>query len=301
MNFSIRHVAVSLAACATVLLATTVMAQELTGTLKKVKDDGVMVLGHRDSSMPYSYVAQGNEVVGYSHEFAVKIVEQVKKAVGNPNLTVRLVPINAQNRITLMQNGTIDLECGGTSNTAERRKQVEFSNSLSITQARLLTRKDSGVKEFSDLPNKTVVVTAGTTSERFLRDYIDKTRAPITIVSAKDHAQSFILLQSGRAAAFFMDSDVLAATMARARDSADYVITGTPQTHEAIACMLRRDDPAFKTLVDRTIAGIETSGEAAKMWRKWFDSPIPPNGIQLKLPLPDEIRDLFAKPNDKTL
>ncbi len=301
MNFSIRHTAVSLAVCVTALAATPVNAQELTGTLKKVKDDGVMVLGHRDSSMPYSYVAQGNEVVGYSHEFAMKIVEQVKKAIGNPNLTVRLVPINAQNRITLMQNGTIDLECGGTSNTAERRKQVEFSNSLSITQARLLTRKDSGVKEFSDLANKTVVVTAGTTSERFLREYIDKTRAPITIVSAKDHAQSFILLQSGRAAAFFMDSDVLSATMARARDTADYVITGAPQTHEAIACMLRRDDPAFKALVDRTIAGIETSGEAAKMWQKWFDSPIPPNGIQLKLPLPDEIRDLFAKPNDKTL
>jgi glutamate/aspartate transport system substrate-binding protein len=276
-------------------------AQELTGTLKKIKDDGVIVLGHRDSSVPYSYIAQGNDVVGYSHEFALKIVEQVKKAVGNPNLTVRLLPINAQNRITLMQNGTIDLECGGTSNTAERRKQVEFSNSLSITQARLLTRKDSGVKEWSDLPNKTVVVTAGTTSERFLREYLDKTHAPITMVSAKDHAQSFILLQSGRAAAFFMDADVLAATMARAKDAADFTITGAPQTHEAIACMMRRDDPAFKTLVDRTIAGIETSGEAGKLWQKWFDSPIPPNGINLRLPLPEEIRELFAKPNDKTL
>ena len=185
-------------------LASGTRAQEPTGTLKKIKDDGVIVLGYRDSSVPYSYVAQGNEVVGYSHEFALKIVEQVKKAVGNPNLTVRLVPINAQNRITLMQNGTIDLECGGTSNTADRRKQVEFSDSLSITQARLLTRKESGVKEWSDLPNKTVVVTAGTTSERFLREYLDKTHAPITVVSAKDHAQAFILLQSGRAAAFFM-------------------------------------------------------------------------------------------------
>ncbi len=296
-----KHTLRLVVATAALLFAAGAGAQALTGTLKKIKDDGVMVLGHRDSSMPYSYVAQGNDVVGYSQEFALKIVEQVKKAIGNPNLTVRLLPINAQNRITLMQNGTIDLECGGTSNTADRRKQVEFSNSLSITQARLLTRKDSGVKEWSDLSNKTVVVTAGTTSERFLREYIDKTHAPITIVSAKDHAQAFILLQSGRAAAFFMDSDVLAATMARAKDSTDFTITGAPQTHEAIACMLRRDDPAFKALVDRTIAGIETSGEAAKMWQKWFDSPIPPNGINLKLPLPDEIRELFSKPNDKTL
>lgn len=296
-----KQIARLAAAALVVLVAQGAAAQELTGTLKKIKDDGVIVLGYRDSSVPYSYVAQGNDVVGYSHEFALKIVQQVKKAVGNPNLAVRLVPINAQNRITLMQNGTIDLECGGTSNTAERRKQVEFSDSLSITQARLLTRKDSGVKEWSDLANKTVVVTAGTTSERFLRDYLDKTHAPITIVSAKDHAQAFILLQSGRAAAFFMDSDVLAATMARAKDSADFTITGAPQTHEAIACMLRRDDPTFKTLVDRTIARIETSGEAAQLWKKWFDSPIPPNGINMKLPLPDEIRDLFSRPNDKTL
>ncbi|HEY4068482.1 MAG TPA: transporter substrate-binding domain-containing protein, partial [Burkholderiaceae bacterium] len=209
----------------TTLFAAGAQAQELTGTLKKIKDAGVIVLGHRESSVPYSYIAQGNEVVGYSHEFALKIVEQVKKAINAPNLTVRLLPVNAQNRITLMQNGTIDLECGGTSNTAERRRQVEFSNSLSITQARLLTRKDSGVKEWGDLANKTVVVTAGTTSERFLRDYLDKNKTPITMVSAKDHAQAFILQQSNRAAAFFMDSDVLAATMARAKDSADYVIT----------------------------------------------------------------------------
>ena len=133
-----------------VLLAAGACAQELTGTLKKIKDNGVIVLGHRESSVPYSYIAQGNEVTGFSHTFALRIVDQIKQAVGNPNLTVRLVPINAQNRITLMQNGTIDLECGGTSNTADRRKQVEFSNSLSITQARLLTRKDSGVKEWSD-------------------------------------------------------------------------------------------------------------------------------------------------------
>jgi glutamate/aspartate transport system substrate-binding protein len=297
MKTMTRLAAVALAAC----FAAGAQAQELTGTLKKIKDAGVIVLGHRESSVPYSYIAQGNEVVGYSHEFALKIVDQVKKAIGTPNLTVRLLPINAQNRITLMQNGTIDLECGGTSNTAERRKQVEFSNSLSITQARLLTRKDSGVKEWGDLSNKTVVVTAGTTSERFLRDYLDKNKTPITMVSAKDHAQAFILLQSGRAAAFFMDSDVLAATMARAKDSADYVITGAPQTHEAIACMLRREDPAFKALVDRTIAGVQSSGEAAKMWQKWFDTPIPPNNINLNLPLPAEISELFAKPNDKTL
>ena len=291
----------AVAVTALAALAAGAQAQELTGTLKKVKDSGVIVLGHRESSVPYSYLAQGNEVTGYSHEYALKIVEQVRKAVGNPNLAVRLLPINAQNRITLMQNGTIDLECGGTSNTAERRKQVEFSNSLSITQARLLTRKDSGVKEWADLASKTVVVTAGTTSERFLRDYLDKNKTPIAMVSAKDHAQAFILLQSGRAAAFFMDSDVLAATMARAKDSADYVITGAPQTHEAIACMLRREDPAFKVIVDSTIASVQKSGEAARMWQKWFDTPIPPNNINLNLPLPAEIGELFKQPNDKTL
>jgi glutamate/aspartate transport system substrate-binding protein len=157
------------------------------------------------------------------------------------------------------------------------------------------------VKEWADLSSKTVVVTAGTTSERFLRDYLDKNKTPIAMVSAKDHAQAFILLQSGRAAAFFMDSDVLAATMARAKDSADYVITGAPQTHEAIACMLRREDPAFKVIVDSTIASVQKSGEAARMWQKWFDTPIPPNNINLNLPLPAEIGELFKQPNDKTL
>lgn len=287
------------ALCATAAGAAS--AQELTGTLKKIHDDKLIVLGFRESSIPWSYVdSKTNEVVGYSHEIALRIVEAVKQKLGMPDLQVRKIPITAQNRISLTQNGTIDLECNGTTNTAERRKQVAFSNTIAITQTQLLTRKDSGIASMEDLGGKTVVVTAGSTSERYMRQYVQEKGGDTSVVSARDHSQAFIMLQTRRAAAFFMDRDVLSALLSKARDSADYVVTGEPQTREALACMMRKDDPEFKALADQVIAELQTSGQAAQLYDKWFLSPIPPDGVVLGTSLSDSMKELFAKPNDRS-
>ncbi|GMU72984.1 MAG: hypothetical protein AMXMBFR42_24390 [Burkholderiales bacterium] len=273
---------------------------ETTGTLKKIKDNNLIVIGYRESSVPWSYIGANQEVVGYSYEVALRLVDAIKRELKLPDLQVRKIPITAQNRIPLMQNGTIDLECNATTNTAERRKQVAFSYTIALTQTQLLTRKDSGVREIEDLEGKSVVVTAGSTSERYLRRFVQDHKMNVTIVSARDHSQSFVMLQSGRVAAFFMDRDVLGALLAKARDSADYVVTGRPQTKEALACMFRKDDPQFKAFVDREIAAFETSGAAEKLYHRWFQQPIPPDGVVLNTPLSPEMKALFAKPNDES-
>ena len=281
-------------------LAVPALAEDLEGTLKKVKEHNLIVIGYRESSVPWSYLDGNQKVVGYSHEVALKIVDAIKAELKMPDLKLREIPINAQNRISLMQNGTIDLECNGTTNTSERRKQVAFSNTIAFTQTQLLTKKKSGIKEFEDIAGKTIAVTAGTTSEHYLRKYADEHKVKLNILATRDHSQGFLMLQTGRADAFFMDRDVLGSLLARAQDKADYVITGQPQTKEALACMLRKDDPQFKALVDRVIAKKQTSGEAAKMYDKWFMAPIPPDGVVLDAPLTKEMRELYKHPNDQS-
>jgi len=281
-------------------LAVPALAEDLEGTLKKVKEHNLIVIGYRESSVPWSYLDGNQKVVGYSHEVALKIVDAIKAELKMPDLKLREIPINAQNRISLMQNGTIDLECNGTTNTSERRKQVAFSNTIAFTQTQLLTKKKSGIKEFEDIAGKTIAVTAGTTSEHYLRKYADEHKVKLNILATRDHSQGFLMLQTGRADAFFMDRDVLGSLLARAQDKADYVITGQPQTKEALACMLRKDDPQFKALVDRVIAKMQTSGEAAKMYDKWFMAPIPPDGVVLNAPLTKEMRELYKHPNDQS-
>lgn len=275
-------------------------AEELTGTLKKIADSNVIVLGYRESSVPLSYLDDNQNVIGYSHDIALRIVEAIKKQLNRPKLDVKQIPINGQNRIPLMQNGTIDLECGGTTNNRERRQQVDFSDTIEITETLLLTKKTSGIHDLADLAGKSVVVTAGTTSERYLRQYVAEKNLNVNLISARDHSQSFLMVQSDRAGAFFMDSDVLAALLAKARDADQYIVTGQPQTTEPLACMLRRDDPQFKALVDRTVAAIETSGEAERLYNRWFDAPIPPNGVNLHIPLSQKMKELFAHPNDQS-
>ncbi|HTS84467.1 MAG TPA: transporter substrate-binding domain-containing protein [Usitatibacter sp.] len=281
-------------------LAVPALAEDLEGTLKKVKEHNLIVIGYRESSVPWSYLDGDQKVVGYSHEVALKIVDAIKAELKMPDLKLREIPINAQNRISLMQNGTIDLECNGTTNTSERRKQVAFSNTIAFTQTQLLTKKKSGIKEFEDIAGKTIAVTAGTTSEHYLRKYADERKVKLNILATRDHSQGFLMLQTGRADAFFMDRDVLGSLLARAQDKADYVITGQPQTKEALACMLRKDDPQFKALVDRVIAKMQTSGEAAKMYDKWFMAPIPPDGVVLDAPLTKEMKELYKHPNDQS-
>ena len=274
-------------------------ADQLTGTLKKVKDAGFISVGHRESSIPFSYYDDKNQVVGYSQDLVMMVVDAVKKKLNLPNLGVKLIPVTSQNRIPLVQNGTIDIESGSTTNNLERQQQVSFSDTMFIIGTRLLVKKDSGIKDFPDLKGKNVVVTAGTTSERIIREMNEKNKMGMNIISAKDHGESFLTLQSGRAVAFMLDDALLAGERAKARKPEDWVIVGTPQSKEAYGMMMKKGDADFKKLVDEAIAQAETSGEAAKLYQKWFQSPIPPKGLNLDLPLSDDMKELFKNPNDK--
>lgn len=276
-------------------------AEDLGETLRKVKESGIISLGHRESSIPFSYYDDRQEVVGYSHGLALMAVAAVKKELGLSSLQVKLTPVTPQNRIPLVQNGTIDLECGSTTNNLERQGQVAFSNTLFIIGTRLLTRRDSGIRDFPDLAGKNVVTTAGTTSERLIRRMNEEKGMRMNVISAKDHGEAFLILESRRAVAFMMDDALLAGEMAKARRHADWHIVGTPQSREAYGCMMRKGDPRFKRVVDTAIAAAMTLGEAEKLYRRWFQSPIPPKGLNLGLPLSDDMQELFRHPNDRAL
>ncbi|RTL47474.1 MAG: glutamate/aspartate ABC transporter substrate-binding protein [Rhodocyclaceae bacterium] len=268
-------------------------------TLKKVKDGGAISLGHRESSIPFSYYDDKQQVIGYSQEIMLKAVTAIKTETRMPGLQIKLVPVTSQNRIPLLQNGTIDMECGSTTNNTERQKQVAFSNTIFIIGTRLLTRKDSGIADFPDLAGKNVVTTAGTTSERLLRKLNDDKKMGMHIISAKDHGESFLTLETGRAVAFMMDDALLYGELAKAKKPGDWVVVGTPQSREAYGCMLPKDAPAFKKVVDAAIAKVMTSGEAEKIYAKWFMNPVPPKGLNLNFPLSDDMKALYKSPNDK--
>jgi glutamate/aspartate transport system substrate-binding protein len=296
---TLRSVAAGLAC--SIALAAPALAQDAGETLKRIKQSGTLSLGHRESSIPFSYYDDRQQVVGYSHEIMLAAVEAVKKELGLPRLQIKLTPVTSQNRIPLVQNGTIDLECGSTTNNLERQQQVAFSNTIFVVGTRLLTRKDSGVRDFPDLAGKNVVTTAGTTSERLIRRMNDEKKMSMNVIAARDHGEAFLTVQSGRAVAFMMDDALLAGEMAKARRRDEWHIVGTPQSREAYGCMMRKGDPAFKKVVDDAIARLMTSGEAAKLYARWFLSPIPPKGLTLNLPLSDEMKALFASPNDRAL
>ena len=292
------------ALAALLLLATantTPQAEELTGTLKKIKETGVITMGHRESSVPFSYYDLQQNIIGYSQDYSNKIVEAVKKQLDMPNLKVRFVPITSQNRIPLLQNGTYDFECGSTTNNVDRQQQVDFSNTLFIVGTRLLTHKDSGIKDFDDLKGKNVAVTAGTTSEMLLNKMNDEKKLGISIISTKDHGDSFRTVESGRAVAFFIDDALLAGERAKAKKPAEWVIVGTPQSFEAYGCMVRKGDAPFKKLADDAIAELQLNGEAEKSYTRWFKQPIPPKGMNMDVDMSDEMKTLFKAPNDKAL
>ena len=270
------------------------------GTLDKIKESGVIVLGHRDASIPFSYLPDGPTPIGYSHDLQLKVVEAVKKQLKMPNLQVKYNLVTSQTRIPLVQNGTVDLECGSTTNNLERQKQVAFSVGIFEIGTRLMTAKTSGVKDFPDLKGKNVVTTAGTTSERLLKAMNAEKQMGMNIISAKDHGESFLMLESGRAVAFMMDDALLYGEMAKAKNPANWVVTGKPQSFEIYGCMMRKDDPAFKKVVDDAIKATYKSGEVNKIYSKWFMSPVPPKGLNLNFPMSDEFKELVAKPTDKS-
>ncbi|AKP34730.1 glutamate/aspartate ABC transporter substrate-binding protein [Yersinia aleksiciae] len=276
-------------------------AEASVDTLKKIKDSGVIVVGHRESSVPFSYYDNQQKVVGYAQDYSDLIVDAVKKKLNAPDLQVKLIPITSQNRIPLLQNGTFDFECGSTTNNLERQQQASFSNTIFVVGTRLLTKKGSEVKDFKDLAGKTVVVTSGTTSEVLLNKLNEKDKLNMRIISAKDHGDSFRTLESGRAVAFMMDDALLAGERAKAKKPDQWDIVGTAQSQEAYGCMLRKNDPAFKALLDETIATAQTSGVAEKSFDRWFKNPIPPKNLNLNFSLSDEMKALFKAPNDKAL
>ncbi|MFP1721747.1 glutamate/aspartate ABC transporter substrate-binding protein [Lonsdalea quercina] len=272
-----------------------------TDTLQKIKARGLIVVGHRESSVPFSYLDNDQKVVGYSQEYSNAIIDAVKKQLGLPDLTVKMMPITSSTRIPLLQNGSIDFECGSTTNNAERQQQVAFSNSIFIVGGKLLVRKESGIGDFNDLAGKPVVTTAGTTNEILLNQLNDKNAMKMRIISAKDHSDAFRTLESGRAVAFYMDDPLLAGERAKAKRPDQWVIVGTPQSHEAYGCMLRKSDPAFKQLMDSTIAQAQTQGDAEKWYQRWFTQPIPPKNINMNFEMSAEMKALFNAPNDHVL
>ncbi len=280
------------------LAATPALSQE-SATLKKIKDTGTITLGHRESSIPFSYYNDQQQVIGYSQEMMLKVVDAVKAELRLAKLDTKMMPVTSANRIILVQNGTVDIECGSTTNNLERQKQVAFSTTIFIIGTRLMTKKDSGIRDFADLAGKNVVTTAGTTSERLLRKMNEDRQMKMNIISAKDHGESFLTLETGRAVAFMMDDALLYGEIAKAKKPGDWVVVGKPMSEEAYGCMLRKDDPGFKKVVDVALTKAMTSGEAEKIYAKWFLSPIPPKGLNLNMPLPDDMKALYKAPNDK--
>ena len=288
------------AAIAVALISTPVFAAELTGTLKKIKESGTITLGHRDSSIPFSYIADASgKPVGYSHDVQLAIVEGLKKQLDMPDLKAKYNLVTSQTRIPLVQNGTVDVECGSTTNNIERQQQVDFSVGIFEVGTRLLSKKDSAYKDFADLKGKNVVTTAGTTSERILKAMNADKQMGMNVISAKDHGEAFNMLESGRAVAFMMDDALLAGEMAKAKKPADWAVTGTPQSYEIYGCMMRKGDPDFKKAVDDAIVAYYKSGDVNTSYNKWFNSPIPPKGLNLAFPMSKELKALIENPTDK--
>ena len=283
------------------LISGSAVAEELTGTLAKIKDSGVIVVGHRESSIPFSYYGEKQEVIGYSQDYSNLIVEAVKKELNLPDLKVKYLPVTSKTRIQLLNNYTYDFECGSTTNNLERQKTVDFSNSIFIVGTRFLVKADSDIKSIEDLKGKNVVTTAGTTSEIRLNQINSKEDLGIRIITPKDHGDAFNALETGRAVAFLMDDALLAGERSRAINPTEWKIVGEPLSYESYGCMLRKGDTQFKQLMDKTIADAQKSGKALESYNKWFTQPVPPKGANMDLEISPKMVELFANPNDKAL
>ncbi len=269
----------------------------LDGTLGKIANAKSITLGYRDASVPFSYVGDhSGKPMGYSVDLASKIVERIQQKTGVADLKVKYNLVTSQTRIPLVQNGTVDLECGSTGVTAERQKQVAFSYGFIYVKGQLLTAKDSGIKGFADLRGKNVVTTAGTTNERFLKRYSAEHKSNMFVISAKDHGEAFKMLETGRAAAFYMDDALLYGERAKARDPHNWVVVGEEQSREIYSCMVRKDDPQFLAVVNETLGDLYRSGEINGIYQRWFEQPIPPKGLNLEFPMTSELKAIIAKP-----
>ncbi len=280
------------------LLAPVASADNLTGTLKKIKETGVITLGHRDSSIPFSYLDDNQKPIGYSIDLCMKIVDAVKAAVGAPKLEVKLLPVTSSSRIPLIANGTVDLECGGTTNNLERQQQVAFTLTEFITSNRFVSKKAAGIKSLTDLRGKMVASTGGSYNLKEIIVLNQEKNLGMTIYPSKDHADGFLAVETDRAAAFVMDDVLLYGFVANAKAPADYVVSKDSLSVAPTAIMLPKGDPAFKKVVDDAMLKVYRSGEIKKLYAKWFESPIPPKNINLRLPMSDALKRVIANPTD---
>ena len=269
-------------------------------TIDKVKKSGEITMGVRESSSPLSYTLGAGQFTGYHVDVCLAIVDAMKKATGG-NIKVNYTPVTSQNRIPLLQNGTIDIECGSTTNNATRQKDVSFALTTFVTEVRTAVKANSGITSISQLNGKNLATTTGTTSVQTLRKHERANNVDFKEIYGKDHSDSFLLLETGRADAFVMDDNILAGLIATAKNPAEYKIVGEVLSVEPIAIMIRKDDPAMKKLADDTISGMMKSGALEKLYTKWFLSPIPPKNTSVNLPMGATLKGLMSSPNDKPM
>ena len=279
-------------------LAGPALAQDLTGTLKKVKDTGTITLGHRESSLPFSYYDDRQQVVGYAMDLCARIVDGVKNELKLAQINTRLNPVTSATRIPLMANGTIDLECGSTTNNLERQKQVSFTITHFVTANRFVSKKSANLKTVDDLKGKTIVSTSGTTNIKQITELGAQKGLNLNILAAKDHAEAFLMVETGRAAAFVMDDILLYSLVAGAKSPKDYVISSDALSVEPYGIMLRREDAPFKKVVDQAMSATYKSGAINPIYEKWFLKPIPPKNINLDVAMSDAFKKVIANPTD---
>ncbi len=272
------------------------LAQE--GTLKKIKDTGTITIGHRDASIPFSYYDDKQQPIGYAMDLCMKIADAVKAELKLPKLEVKYQLVTSANRIPLMANGTIDLECGSTTNNIPRQEQVWFTITHFVTANRWVSKKSSNVKKLADLKGKTIVSTAGTTNIKQITEINAAQNLGMNIISANGHPEAFQMVETGRAVAFVMDDILLASLAASSRSPGDYEISAESLSVEPYGIMVRKDDKAFKAVVDRAMTNVYKSGEINAIYSKWFEKPVPPKGINLALPMGAALKKVVANPTD---
>ena len=288
-----------LAAAITVLAAGSALAQA-NDTLAKIKSSGAVTLGVRESS-GLGYTLGSGKYVGFHTEMGERILADIQKQLGLAKMEIKYQPVTSQNRIPLVVNGTVDIECGSTTNNMARQKDVAFAYTTYVEEVRIAVNAKSGITGIKDLNGKTIVTTTGTTSVQTLRKNKRADGLTFKEVMGKDHADSFLMLETGRADAFIMDGSILAANISKSKNPADYQVVGEVLSVEPIACMLRKDDPAFKKAVDDSIVRQIKDGSLAKLYDRWFMQPIPPNNVKVGLPLSEATKEAWANPNDKPM
>ncbi len=299
MNLKTSVRSIAILAISAALPMATAQAQDLTGTMKKIKETGAINLGHRESSIPFSYLDDKQQPIGYAMDLCMKVVEAVKAELKMPNLKVVMQPVTSSNRIPLLKNGTIDMECGSTTNSVKRQEEVAFGPTYFVINVTAAVKKSSTVQTIADLNGKTVSTTSGTTAVPLIKQYEKAKSADVKEIYGKDHAESFLLLAEDRAAAFVMDDILLAGQIANAKNPADYRILPESLRQEPYSVMLRKDDAQFKGLVDKTFGAVMKSGEIEKIYAKWFTSNIAPKNINMNFPMTEPIKEAFKNPNDK--